>query len=795
MSSSVLRARSSRWAFGGAAARVARVRFRATALSGFFARPVDFFKDVVRVFARFVFVPPRRIFRFAIPLFPFFICAGAPPPARSYADGSRAARFSLPRFAMAAGAVRYLDSVAISVVLSVAYRNSGNSFRVRLGAVAPPHNQRAAGSRETTPGNSIDPFDKLSVDLSRRRTSRGDTHGMANLEDPRTPGTARGSAGTLDRTEHSDRADRGSRTDKGVLKARQREDDAQIDPAAFKELLDIYDSSFRNIAEGEVVKGTVLKVTPSEVIVDVGFKSEGVIAVGEFLDESGQVTVEAGDIVDVLLERTEDREGHVVLSREKAEKMKIWDEVEKAYAERKVVIGRVIERIKGGLAVDIGVRAFLPGSQIDVRPVRNLDALRGQELRMRVIKVNKKRGNIVLSRKALLEEENAEKKKHTLETLAEAKVLKGVVKNITDYGAFIDLGGIDGLLHITDMSWGRVGHPSELFKVNDEIDVIVLKYDPATERVSLGHKQLITDPWANVMDRYPVGARVGGKVVSLTDYGAFVELESGVEGLIHVSEMSWSKRIKHPSKILNVGDTVDAMVLGVDPAARRISLGLKQVETNPWHDLADKYPVGSKIQGKVRNLTEFGAFVEVEEDIDGLIHISDMSWSKRVKHPSEVLKKGDVVEAMVLNIDAENQRLSLGLKQLATDIWDDFFTRHHVGDTIEGKVVRMTNFGAFVELDDGIEGLIHVSEFDETRQSDRGSDKGMGVPKSAGDEKIELKVGETYPMKIIKLAPEERKIGLSIRALKSDEFRADWAEYQESAGDGTATLGDHFKNR
>ena len=537
------------------------------------------------------------------------------------------------------------------------------------------------------------------------------------------------------------RAGRGPRRpcDRGGLKARPRDDDEQIDPDEYARLLNSYDNSFRNIAEGEVVKGTVLKVTASEVIVDVGYKSEGIIAVDEFLDENGQITVEAGDIVDVLLERTEDREGYVVLSREKAEKMKIWDEVEKAYAERKVVIGRVIERIKGGLAVDIGVRAFLPGSQIDVRPVRNLDALRGQELRMRVIKVNKKRGNIVLSRKALLEEENAEKKKHTLETLAEGKVLKGVVKNITDYGAFIDLGGIDGLLHITDMSWGRVGHPSELFKVNDEIDVIVLKYDPATERVSLGHKQLITDPWANVMDRYPVGARMGGKVVSLTDYGAFVELEAGVEGLIHVSEMSWSKRVKHPSKILNVGDTVDAMVLGVDPTARRISLGLKQVETNPWHDLAEKYPVGSRIQGKVRNLTEFGAFVEVEEDIDGLIHISDMSWSKRVKHPSEILKKGDVVDAMVLNIDAENQRLSLGLKQLATDIWDDFFTRHHVGDTIEGKVVRMTNFGAFVELDEGIEGLIHVSEFDDARVTGK------------GEEKIELKVGETYPMKIIKL--------------------------------------------
>ena len=462
----------------------------------------------------------------------------------------------------------------------------------------------------------------------------------------------------------------------------QRDD---VSDQEMADLISLYDDSFKNMAEGEVVKGTVLRLTETAVVVDVGYKSEGLIAISEFLDEGGEVTVQPGDMIDVLLERTEDRNGHIVLSREKAEKMKIWDEVEKAYADRKVVIGRVIERIKGGLAVDIGVRAFLPGSQIDVRPVRNLDALRGQELRMRVIKVNKKRGNIVLSRKALLEEENAEKKKTTLETLSEGKVLRGTVKNITDYGAFIDLGGIDGLLHITDMSWGRVGHPSEVFKVNDEVDVIVLKYDAATERVSLGHKQLVQDPWATVQDRYPVGARMSGKVVSLTDYGAFVELEAGIEGLIHVSEMSWSKRVKHPSKILNVGDTVDAMVLGVDPAARRISLGLKQVESNPWHELTEKYPVGTRIKGKVRNLTEFGAFVEVEEDIDGLIHISDMSWSKRVKHPSEVLKKGDVVEAMVLSIDAENQRLSLGLKQLATDIWDDFFGRHKVGRDRRGE--------------------------------------------------------------------------------------------------------------
>jgi small subunit ribosomal protein S1 len=581
----------------------------------------------------------------------------------------------------------------------------------------------------------------------------------------------------VDESKRTQNRQGGAKALKGFSTFSSSRDGEEIDPQEFARLLDFYDNSFRNIAEGEVVKGTVIKVTPTDVIVDVGFKSEGLIPIEEFLDESGQVAAQPGDIVDVLLERTEDREGYVVLSREKAEKMKIWDEVEKAYQERKVVIGRVIERIKGGLAVDIGVRAFLPGSQIDVRPVRNLDALKGQELRMRVIKVNKKRGNIVLSRKVLLEEENAEKKKVTLDTLSEGKVLRGTVKNLTDYGAFIDLGGIDGLLHITDMSWGRVTHPSEVVKVGDELDVVVLKYDPTTERVSLGHKQIVADPWSAVIERYPIGMRVAGKVVSLTDYGAFIELEPGIEGLIHVSEMSWSKRVKHPSKILNQGDMVDAQVLGVDPGARRISLGLKQVESNPWHELAEKYPVGTTINGKVRNLTEFGAFVEVEEGIDGLIHISDMSWSK-VKHPSEVLKKGDAVEAQVLSIDAENQRLSLGLKQLQTGIWKEFFDAHHVNDVVEGKVVRLTNFGAFVELADGIEGLIHVSEFDSAQ----------------GGEKLELRTGENYQMKIIRLVPEERKIGLSIRALKDQEYRADWEAYTEATGRPEVTLGDHFKN-
>ena len=557
------------------------------------------------------------------------------------------------------------------------------------------------------------------------------------------------------------------------------EDDDRVGREEYEELLKLYEGSFRNIAEGEVITGTVLKVSSSDVVVDVGYKSEGMISIHEFLGEDGECIVQPGDTVDVLLERTEDREGHIVLSREKAEKMKIWDEVEKAYNDQKVVIGRVIERIKGGLAVDIGVRAFLPGSQVDVRPVRNLDALRGQELRMRVIKVNKKRGNIVLSRKALLEEENAEKKKHTLETLEEGKVLRGVVKNITDYGAFIDLGGIDGLLHVTDMSWGRAAHPSELFKVNDEVDVIVLKFDRESERVSLGYKQLHADPWTAVEERYAEGQRLSGKVVSLTDYGAFIELEPGVEGLIHVSEMSWSKRVKHPSKLLTVGDTIESMVLGVDPQARRISLGLKQIESNPWQELAEKYPIGSKLVGKVRNLTEFGAFVEVEEGIDGLIHISDISWSKRLQHPSELVKKGDEVETMVLNVDPDNQRLSLGLKQLATDIWDEFFENNKVGSVVEGKVVRITNFGAFVELAEGIEGLIHVSEFG-----------GEG-----GHEKVELKVDQVTSMKIIKLSPSERKIGLSIRALKSDDYEADWEAYGTASGTPEITLGDHFKNQ
>ena len=551
-----------------------------------------------------------------------------------------------------------------------------------------------------------------------------------------------------------------------------------LEDDAYERLLDMYDVSFKNFGEGEVVRGVVLAITPSSVVVDVGYKSEGLIPLDEFKDEKGEVGVKPGDTIDVLLEKTEDREGYVVLSKEKAEKMKVWDEIERAFQERRVVTGRVIERVKGGLAVDIGVRAFLPGSQVDLRPVRNLDSLRGQELRMRVIKVNKKRGNIVLSRKAVLEEENAERKRETLETLEEGKIVVGTVKNITEYGAFVDLGGLDGLLHITDISWGRINHPSEVINVGDELRVQILKFDRASERVSLGLKQLKADPWTTVPIKYPVNARVRGKVVSLTDYGAFVELEEGVEGLIHVSEMSWSKKIKHPSKILVVSQEVECVVLGIDQEAHRISLGLKQIEANPWEQLAEKYPIGSRIQGKVRNLTEFGAFVEVEEGIDGLIHISDLSWTKRVKHPSEMLKKGDTVDAIVLSIDAENQRLSLGLKQLATDVWDDFFSQHKVGDVVEGRIVRLTTFGAFAEVIEGIEGLIHISELD---------DKRVENPEA------QFKVGDAYAMKIIKVNETEKKIGLSIRAVKHDEYQRDLENYRESQGSDRYTIGDAIR--
>jgi small subunit ribosomal protein S1 len=546
----------------------------------------------------------------------------------------------------------------------------------------------------------------------------------------------------------------------------------------FAEILQIWEGEKKAVKEGDVVEGTVLKVLDKEVVVDIGYKSEGVIDISEFRLVDGKPDVSAGDKVDVLLEKTEDREGYVVLSKEKAEKLKVWDMVEKAYQTNEAVVGRVVDRIKGGLKIDIGLPAFLPGSLVDVRPVRNLESMRGLEFRMRVIKVNKRRGNIVLSRKAVLEVENAEKKQQTLEDLEEGKIIRGVVKNLTEYGAFIDLGGIDGLLHITDISWGRINHPSEKFKIGDEMDVIVLKFDREKERVSLGFKQLQEDPWENAVNKYPAQSRIRGKVVSLTDYGAFVEIEEGIEGLIHVSEMSWTKRVKHPSKVLNLGDWAECLILEIDSENRRLSLGMKQTEPNPWDMINTKYRVGDNITGLVRNITDFGAFIEVEEGIDGLVHISDLSWTKRIKHPSEVMQKGDEVTALILKIDSENQRLSLGVKQLQPNALEDFFTTHGVGDVLTGKIARLTEFGAFVELFEGIEGLVHVSELS-TDHIERPEDK--------------FAIDQEVRVKVIKIDPEEKKIGLSIKAALGEPDSNSVKSYfntQTSQEEGTATLGD-----
>ncbi len=554
-------------------------------------------------------------------------------------------------------------------------------------------------------------------------------------------------------------------------------EEVEEEEVSYEKLLDQY-GGIRKFAEGEVLKGMVLKITSTDAIVDIGYKSEGVIPLNQFRADDDGPGVAIGDEIDVFIEKTEDREGHVVLSKEKAEKVKVWEDVEQAYNDDAVIKGRVIERIKGGLSVDIGVRAFLPGSQIDVRPVKNLDSLRGQEIECRVIKLNRKRGNIVLSRKLVLEQELTRKKSDTLETLKDDSVITGIVKNLTDYGVFVDLGGLDGLLHVTDLSWGRVNHPSELFSVGDEITVKVLKFDREKERVSLGYKQLTPDPWSLVAERYTIGSRVQGKVVNITDYGAFVELETGVEGLIHVSEMSWSKRVKHPSKVLEVGQDVEAAVLDLDGGSRRISLGLKQIEPDPWSTLGERYVIGSVISGRVRNLTDFGAFVEVEEGIDGLVHVSDIS-QRRIKHPSEVLKKGEQVDAVILNIDVDNHRLSLGIRQLQPDMWEQFFDSHQVGDNVKGRVVRHAPFGIFVELDEGIEGLCHISEVDE---ADRDNPEER------------FKVEAEIELRIIKLSPGERKIGLSWKALSDDVERQEIDHYR-TGGDGSATLADLFHTK
>ncbi len=533
------------------------------------------------------------------------------------------------------------------------------------------------------------------------------------------------------------------------------------------------------VKEGDIVRGTVISVGKDFAIIDIGYKSEGQIALDEFRGADGKITVSAGDEVDVLLENRENEAGMIVLSKEKADRLKVWDDISAACERDELIEGTISQRVKGGLSVTIkgGVKAFLPGSQVDLRPVRNLDTFIGQSFKFKVIKFNKKRGNIVLSRRVLLEKERAALKESTLERLQEGQIVEGIVKNLTEYGAFIDLGGIDGLLHITDMSWGRVNHPSELFQVGDHVRVKVLKFNAETERVSLGLKQISEDPWSKAQEKYLPGTVVRGKVVSLKDYGAFIELEEGIEGLVHISEMSWTRRVKHPSKVVAVDDVVEAVVLDVDVENNRISLGMKQLEPNPYEQLTEKYPPGTVVKGKVRNIADFGIFVEIEEGIDGLVHISDMSWTQRVKHPTELFQKGDEVEAVLLNIDTDDgdkPKISLGIKQLVPDPWDRIPKDYPIGKVVDAKVLKVLDFGAFVEIEKGVEGLVHISEIAEEHVAD---------PRSILEPDQDIKV------KLISIDPTERKIGLSIRAAVRDQEMAEAQGYNVGSTGG-ATLGD-----
>jgi small subunit ribosomal protein S1 len=533
------------------------------------------------------------------------------------------------------------------------------------------------------------------------------------------------------------------------------------------EIEDLYRQSLQDLEEGEVVRGQIVAVSDTEVLVDVGYKSEGTIPFEEFR-RSG-IVPQVGEEIEVYLEMKEDAEGLIVLSKEKADKIKVWDVITRAYEKASPVEGKIVEVVKGGLAVDVGVKAFLPGSQVDLRPVKNLASMLGQQIRARVIKLNRRRGNVVLSRRVVLEEEREEKRKHTLSVLQEGMVLPGVVKNITEYGAFIDLGGVDGLLHITDMSWGRISHPSEMLQVGDKIDVVVLHFDRETGRVSLGYKQRGPDPWESVEQRFAVGTRLRGKIVSLTNYGAFVELEKGVEGLVHVSEMSWTRRVRHPSKLVNVGDEVDVIVLEVNRAQKRISLGMKQVEADPWDTIDERYKLGQRVQGKVRNLTDFGAFVELEPGIDGLLHISDMTWARSVTHPSELLKKGQPIETVILHVDKDAKRISLGLKQIQKDPWEEAVRRYPVGSNVKGKVVRLTEFGAFVELEPGVDGLLHISQM---------SHRAVSRPEDV------VQLGDELTLKVIRVEPGERRIGLSLRDLAADLMVVEEQEHHGRRGGG-----------
>jgi small subunit ribosomal protein S1 len=550
---------------------------------------------------------------------------------------------------------------------------------------------------------------------------------------------------------------------------------AEAEPQKFEsmeELMDMYEESFKRFAEGEVVTGKIISVDKEHVLVDIGYKSEGQIRISEFQDAEGNISVAVDDTVEVMVEWWDDENEVVVLSKEKAEKVKVWDEIKKAHEADENVEGVIVNRVKGGFSVDIGVMAFLPGSQADLRPIRNLDELVGQRFEFKILKYNRKRSNIVLSRRVLLEEEREAKRAATLASIHEDKVVQGTVKNITEYGVFVDLGGVDGLLHITDISWGRVKHPSEMFSVGDEITVKILSLDLERERVSLGMKQLTQDPWATATEKYPVQSRITGRVVSLTDYGAFVELEEGIEGLIHVSEMSWTRKIRHPSKVVSVGEEIDAVVLDIKPESRRISLGMKQVVPNPWDVISDKYPVGTTIEGKIKNITDFGLFIGIDEGIDGLVHISDISWTKRIKHPNELYKKGDLVQAIVLDIDKSNERFSLGIKQLQVDPWETVGDRYEVGKEITGTITNVTDFGVFIELEEGIEGLVHVSEISKEK-----------IKTPVG----KYEVGDVITARVMNINSEERRIGLSIKRMEIEDEQSILSDYVSSMNSSAST--------
>jgi small subunit ribosomal protein S1 len=545
-----------------------------------------------------------------------------------------------------------------------------------------------------------------------------------------------------------------------------------------KNFLELYEESLRSVQEGGLVRGQIVHVGKEFVLVDIGYKSEGQIPISEFTDANGTVIACVGEQVDVILERREDDEGIIILSKEKAAKIRIWDEIRNIYEKGGTIRGKIVARVKGGMSVDIGLPAFLPGSQISLKPIKDFDSYIGLVQEFKILKYNKRRSNIVLSRRAILEAERAALREKTLQKMKNGAVLQGTVKNITEYGLFIDLGGIDGLLHITDMSWGRVSHPSELYKVGDPITVKVLNYDQETGRVSLGLKQLKPDPWTNADEKYPVASRVKGKVVSLADYGAFVEVEEGIEGLIHVSEMSWTRKIRHPSQVVKVSDWVEAMVLNIDSVKKRISLGLKQTQTNPWDVIGERYPVGTTIEGRIKNITDFGVFVGIDEGIDGLVHISDISWTKRIRHPSELYRKGQEVQAVVLNIDKENERFSLGIKQLTPDPWDEVPQKYKPGTRVTGTVTNVTDFGVFVELEEGIEGLIHVSEISKEK---------------GGNPLSRFNVEDVIQAKVINVSRAEKKIGLSVKRLDESEEREIYKSYAESRDGATSNLGEILK--